>query len=152
MRILELALSFSPGGRREAVISLARGLTSAGVQPDLVCVDALGCDRGELEGLFGRIDSLDRKRHGNRAALAQLVQFCDSRQIQLIHAHGAASQFLAAKLRLRRPKIKLAMTFHRSLGHDSATWKDKLRNGLAGLACSAIVVGSRERRRHYLSE
>jgi glycosyltransferase involved in cell wall biosynthesis len=151
-KALQLTLSFEPGGRREAVLTLARGLAAAGLSADLACVEQLGCEPQVLDGVFGQSVPLQRDRVGTRQALARLVRLCDARHIDLIHTHDAASQWLAARLRLARPKIKLLMTFHRSLGFESAGWKAKLRNAAAGLATAAIVTGSRDRLAHYLSE
>jgi glycosyltransferase involved in cell wall biosynthesis len=44
------------------------------------------------------------------------------------------------------------MTFHRSLGFESAKLSDRLRNLLAGLASRRIVTASVERRDHYVRE
>jgi glycosyltransferase involved in cell wall biosynthesis len=152
MTPLLLTLSFEPGGRREAILTLARGLAAEGLQPDLACVDRLGCEPQVVAGRFGQALALDRDQVGSRRAVARLLRMCDERQIDLIHAHDAASQWLAARARLARPKIKMLMTFHRSLGFESAGWKARLRNAAAGLASAAIVVGSRERQTHYRHE
>jgi glycosyltransferase involved in cell wall biosynthesis len=44
------------------------------------------------------------------------------------------------------------MTFHRSLGFESARLRDRLRNAIAGWLSAAVVTASIERREHYLSE
>ena len=48
--------------------------------------------------------------------------------------------------------MKLLMTFHRTLGFESARYRDKIRNSFCGLMSEAVVTASEERRRHYLSE
>ena len=42
------------------------------------------------------------------------------------------------------------MTFHRTRSFESARWRDRLRNALAGLRVGAVVTATEERRRHYL--
>jgi glycosyltransferase involved in cell wall biosynthesis len=152
LNLLQMTLSLAPGGRRQAILSLSRELRALGAGADLVCLEQPGLEAADEDSPFGRTAVLDRQEHGSRQALARLIQFCDERSIRLIHAHDAASQFLAARLRLARPRIKVLMTFHRSLSFESARFRDKLRNAMAALACSAIVVGSRDRRDHYLRE
>ncbi len=44
------------------------------------------------------------------------------------------------------------MTFHRSLGFESAGWRNKLRNGVSLTRISRVVTASDERRRHFISE
>lgn len=149
MNLLHAALSFAPGGRREAIRTLVRELTAQGVQSDLACIERLGCEVDELYE-FGSATELNRDQVGKRKAVVRLAELCDQRRVDLIHTHDAASQWLATCVRLIRPKIKMMMTFHRSLEFESVSWKSKLRNALAGLATSTIVVGSRARRNHYL--
>lgn len=151
MNLLHLTLSFEAGGRREAIRTLARGLDAQGVQSNLVCIERLGCEP-QLVKQFGTAVALERQHVGRRQAIGRLIQYCDQKHIDLIHTHDAAGQWLAAQMRVRRPKVKLIMTFHRSLGFESAGCKAKVRSALAGLATSAIIVGSRERRQHYLRE
>lgn len=151
MNILQLTLSFKPGGRRSAIRTLASFFKFQGVQTDLACVEELGCS-ADMTADFGMVSVLNRPQIGTRKAIAKLARLCDERGINLIHAHDAASQFLGMRLRLARPKIKLVMTFHRSLGFESAGWKAKARNAFAGVGTQAVIVGSRERQRHYLAE
>jgi glycosyltransferase involved in cell wall biosynthesis len=152
IRILHTAISFEPGGRREAICTLARRQQSLDVRPDLCCLERLGCDADSFAGAFDRHVVLHRKGIFDWSAIRSLMRFCDEREIDMIHAHDAAGQSLAALLRLNRPRIKLLMTFHRTRGIDSAAWSDRLRNVLATLPCGAVVVGSRERRAHFLHE
>jgi glycosyltransferase involved in cell wall biosynthesis len=152
IRVLHATISCEPGGRREAIFTLARRQQGLGLRPDLCCLDRLGCDPDLLTGAFDRHLVLERRGVFDRSAIQRLTQFCDEREIDVIHTHDAASQSLAALLRLNRSRIKLLMTFHRSRGIDSAAWSDRFRNMLAALPCGAVVVGSRERRDHFLHE
>src|SRR5262249_41799680 len=64
----------------------------------------------------------------------------------------AASHFTAALFRLRHPGMRVLLTFHRSLGFESARFRDRVRNAFANLLTDAVVTGSRERREHYLRQ
>jgi glycosyltransferase involved in cell wall biosynthesis len=152
IRVLHAAISCEPGGRREAIRTLALRQQRLGVRPDVCCLERLGCDAEWFRNVFDRHVLLERRGLFDRAAFERLKRFCDEREIDIIHAHDAASQALAALLRLNRPQIKLLMTFHRTLRIDSAAWSDRVRNLLAALPCGAVVVGSRERRDHFLHE
>src|SRR5262245_32629539 len=152
IRVLHATMSFARGGRREAIRTLAAGQQSLGASSDLCCLEHLACHETELAGAFDRYLVLHRKKLFDRSALRRLVEFCDSRGIEIFHAHDAASQAVGAMLHLKRPRTRLLMTFHRTRGIDSATYCDRLRNALATLFCGAIVVASRERREHLLHE
>jgi glycosyltransferase involved in cell wall biosynthesis len=152
IHVLHAAISCEPGGRREAIRTLARRQQSLGIRPDICCLERLGCDAAWFQGVFDHHLLLERRGMFDRAAIHRFRQFCDERAIDVIHAHDAASQSLAALLWLNRPRIKMLMTFHRSRPIDSAAWSDRFRNLLAALPCGAVVVGSRERRDHFLHE
>jgi glycosyltransferase involved in cell wall biosynthesis len=152
MNILHLTLSFTQGGRRRAILTLAARLRAGGVGCDLCCVGELGCPRADAEAVFGAVRALRRRSVFDNRALRGLTRLCDERGTQIIHTHDAASQAMAAVVRLWRPQVRLLMTFHRSLGFESGRLRDRLRNALAAAQCGAIVTGSRERREHFLSE
>jgi glycosyltransferase involved in cell wall biosynthesis len=118
----------------------------------LCCIEELGCGIEELDGLFYSTFTLNRSQGNPLVAWRRLSSICREREIDLIHAHDAASQSLAAIARFTRPRMKLLMTFHRTLGFESARRRDKLRNAFCGLMSEAVVTASEERKRHYLSE
>jgi glycosyltransferase involved in cell wall biosynthesis len=152
MRVLQTAISLSSGGRSVAIRTLVNGLNSLGVRNDLCCLDELGCEQASCTGLFGRLIELRRQRLLHWRALREMIHCCDECGIQVIHAHGVASMSVGALVRLARPHIKLVVTFHRSMGHDTASFRDKLRNSLSALLCQTVVVGSRERRDFFTSQ
>ena len=152
MRVLHCTLSFAPGGRRRAISTLVEGLRPLGCECDLCCLEGLGCPPHEVAGLMGAVLVLNRRPLVDAEALVRLRRFCDRRRIQVVHAHDAASQFVGALLRLWRPRLKLAMTYHRSLGFESARLRDRVRNALATFQTGAVVAGSRERRAHFVAE
>lgn len=151
-RILHLTISYGDGGRSKAVRALLQGLRGLGVECDLCCLEQLGCAAADVSGLAGAVDALGRRSLVDRRALGRLGAFCRERRVRIIHTHDAASQFAAALLRLRHPGIQLLMTFHRTLGFESARFRDRVRNAFTGVLSGAIVTGSRERREHFLRE
>jgi L-malate glycosyltransferase len=152
MRVLHCTLSFAPGGRRCAITTLSERLRDLDGPCDLCCLDSLGCAAKELEDVFPAVTVLGRRSLLDRRAIRSLIDFCDTRHIDVIHTHDAASQFTGAVLRLWRPHIKLVMTFHRTLGFESARLRDRARNAWAGARTGAVITGSRERREHFLRE
>jgi L-malate glycosyltransferase len=152
MRVLQLTLSLEPGGRREAIRTLVARHRLLGVDSFAGCLDRLGCEAKLVQQEFSGHVDLARRRIADFPAIRRLTRFCHEQKIDVIHAHDAASQLYAALARLRLPHLKILMTFHRSLGFESARARDRLRNAMTGLACHAIVVGSVERREHYLAE
>jgi glycosyltransferase involved in cell wall biosynthesis len=151
-RVLHLTLTYGRGGRSQAIRTLLQGLRHLGVECDLCCLEELTCAPQDVGGLVGAVDALERRNLVDWKALCRLHAFCRERRIRVIHAHDAASQFAAALVRLRHPGIRLLMTFHRTLGFESARFRDRARNAFAGLLSSAIITGSRERQQHFLRE
>lgn len=151
-RVLHLTLAFTPGGRRRAITTLLERLPEFDTTCDLVCLDELGYDPSALDAPVGMVECLERRSLLDHRAWGKLVAICRQRGIQVVHAHDAASQFTAACARVRLPRLRLAMTFHRSLGFESATQRDRLRNAWANGLSQAIITGSRERRAHFLAE
>lgn len=150
MRILHLTLSFRSGGRRMAIERLALGLRDLEVESDLACLDELGCEREEIESIFGAIDVVGRGKPFRPRSVRRLVELCTRRRIDIIHAHDAGSQLAGAMACRHNPKMRLLMTFHRSLSIESSRFRDKIRNAYSTALSSAIVVGSSERKRHFI--
>ncbi len=151
MRVLQFVLSYSPGGRREAIATLASRLKAEGVECDLCCVDSLDCPESEIAEKFQSWWEL-KPKSGSESRMDQLRRIVRERQIDVIHCHCAASQFVATRTFWWKRSPPIVMTFHRSLGIESARWQDKARNAFAGMRCAAIIVGSTERWRHYTTE
>jgi glycosyltransferase involved in cell wall biosynthesis len=151
-RVLHLTLAYDKGGRSQAVRTLLQGLHELGVGCDLCCLERLSCAPGEVGELVGAVDTLERRYLVDWKALGRLRAFCQERRVRVIHTHDAASQFAAALLRLWHPGIQMLMTFHRTLGFESARFRDRVRNAFAGMQSAAIVTGSRERQEHFLRE
>lgn len=152
MKVLHLTQSFERGGRREAITTLAKELRSLGVSSVLGCLNRLGCSPAETAAAFETVEVLQRRSLFDGQALRRLIRFCDTQQVALVHTHDAASQFVAALVRLVRPRLVMLMTFHRSVGMESARVSDRIRNAFACWFSGAIAISTRERCAHYLSE
>jgi len=152
MKVLHLTISMAPGGRRSAILTLAAHLERLGVRCELGCLHELGCSPEEAARFPVPVTAFEKKGLWEPQSIARLADFCTQRGVELVHSHDAESQLAAALLRQREPRIKLVKTFHRSLPFDSATSRDRLRNAFAAAFCGAIVTGSGERRRHFLSQ
>ncbi|WP_202840249.1 glycosyltransferase family 4 protein [Luteimonas saliphila] len=148
MKVLHLTLSYSHGGRREAIAALAAGLRELGVDSHLGCLDAFGSEAGE-RALFAGSFNLDRHGLFDRAALRRLRDYCREHAIDVVHAHDAASEAMAA-LAMPDKGPALLMSFHRTRGLETARLRDRVRNALVGLRVGAVVTASQERLRHYI--
>ena len=95
INLLHLVLSFRRGGRRNAITNLARHAKDE-VNVHLCCIEELGCDKSELDGLFHSTSSLNRSPGNQFEACRRLGSLCRECDIDLIHAHDAASQYLGA--------------------------------------------------------
>lgn len=151
-RVLHVTIAYGRGGRTEAMKNLATGLRRLGVESDLVCLDRLECPAEEPTRLYGRVTVLHRRWLFDAGALARLSELCRQQRTRIVHTHDAASHFTGALLRLQRPGVKLLMTFHRSLGFESARFRDRIRNAFSIAQSGAVVAGSHERRQHFLRE
>ncbi len=148
MKVLHLTLSYSHGGRREAIAALAQGLRGLGVGSHLGCLDEFGSEPAE-RALFDGSFSLDRAGVFDGGALHRLREYCREHAIDVVHAHDAASEAMAA-LAMPRKGPALLMSFHRTRDLETARFRDRLRNALVGLRVGAVVTASQERLRHYI--
>ena len=148
MNVLHLTLSYSNGGRREAISSLAEGLNGLGVGNHLGCLEDFGCEQ-ESRAMYAGSFNLARKGLFDLGALRRLGTYCREHAIDVVHAHDAASEATAA-LAMPWHGPALLMTFHRSRGIETARFRDRVRNALVGLRVGAVVTASEERRGHYI--
>ncbi|WP_158636477.1 glycosyltransferase family 4 protein [Luteimonas marina] len=149
MKVLHLTLSYGQGGRREAIVALARGLADLGIECHLGCLDEFDSAPEERTSFSGAIN-LERNGVFDLAALSQLRVYCREHGIDVVHAHDAASEAMAA-LAMPVAGPALLMTFHRTRSIETARLRDRLRNALVGLRVGAVVTASQERLRHYVA-
>src|SRR3546814_3032726 len=95
MNVLHLTLSYSNGGRREAIAALAQGLRDLGVGSYLGCLDEFGSEPVERD-LFNGSFSLERNGMLDLVALRRLAAYCRAHAIDVVHAHDAASEAMAS--------------------------------------------------------
>lgn len=152
MRVLHLTLSVTPGGRREAILTLADQLRRRGVECGLL---ALRDTRSETAGLAGKVDYWDGMGFSGRPGilgLAAVRRVSLEHQVDLIHAHDGASQYVASALRLTNPSVGAVMTFHRTLPLESEGIRNQLRNRLSLPLIQRVLTATEERRQFFLSE
>jgi glycosyltransferase involved in cell wall biosynthesis len=152
LRVLHLVRSFSPGGRRSAIASLVQAMARLGVGGYVGCLEPPTPAAGDVTGLAGEPEMFGARVAFSPRLIRRLMAYCRQRRIDLLHAHDGASQWAAALVRLRLPGLRLVMTFHRTLGFESASRRDRIRNALATALSHAVVTGSRERRVHFLEQ
>lgn len=150
--VLHLTLAFRRGGRRDAIVTLARQLHAHGVRSSLVTLEGDRHELAEFADAFAHHQILGTRGLPSPGHIRQLRQWCITWGVDLVHAHDAASQLVASALRCVVPSLHTVMTFHRSLGFESAGWRNKARNALTLLAINRVTTASEERRRHFLSE
>jgi glycosyltransferase involved in cell wall biosynthesis len=148
MRVLHLTLSYNHGGRREAIGALAVGLAELGVASLLCCLDEMGSKQRE-RSMFDDAICLDRRGLFDLAALRRLRRYCRQQRIDILHAHDAASEAMAAMATVGIG-LPLLMSFHRTRNFESARFRDRLRNALIGMRAGAVVTASRERQQHFI--
>jgi L-malate glycosyltransferase len=150
--VLQLTLAFRRGGRRDAIVTLADQLHRHGVTTSLVALEGTTDDVADFAGSFAHHEILGTRGLPSVQQLLTLRRWCRTWGVDLVHAHDAASQVVATELRCVAPKLHSLMTFHRSLGFESAGWRNRVRNGLTLLAIDRVTTASEERRQHFLHE
>lgn len=148
MKVLHLTLSYSHGGRREAIAALANGLQGMNVASHLCCVDEFGSAPTERAPFVDSI-CLERRKLFDFGALRRLHRYCRDNAIDVLHAHDAASEAMSAMAMPRNGPV-LLMSFHRTRNLETARLRHRLRNAIVGLRVGAVVTASEERRRHYI--
>jgi glycosyltransferase involved in cell wall biosynthesis len=148
MRVLHLTLSYNHGGRREAIGALAIGLKSLGTASLLCCLDELGSKQRE-RAMFEDAICLERQGLFDLGALRRLRRYCREQGVDILHAHDAASEAMAAMATVGTG-LPVLMSFHRTRNFESARFRDRLRNALIGTGVGAVVTASRERQQHYI--
>jgi glycosyltransferase involved in cell wall biosynthesis len=109
--------------------------------------------RSEVADIENHVDYYDGMEIVGRPRLPELVdvrRLCQEREVDVLHAHDAGSQFVASALRLTSPTLRVVMTFHRTLGLESEGMRNHLRNAVSLPMVQRVVTASRERRDYFL--
>ena len=152
MRVLHVTLSAAHGGRRDAILTLTDQLRRLGVECGLVALRNLPSELAEVAGQVDYCEGLEIAGRPTLRELAEVYRLCRTRRVDLIHAHDAASQYVASVLRIGAPSLRAVMTFHRTLGIESAGFRNRLRNALSLPLIHRVLTATEERRRFFLAE
>ena len=150
MRVLHLTLSAARGGRRDAILTLIDHLRPIGAECGLV---ALRNPQSEVADLAVHLDYYDGLEFAGRPTMREILEVdrvCRERQVDMLHAHDAGSQFVASVLRTLRPSLGAVMTFHRTLGIESEGLRNKTRNAISLPRIQRVVTATEERRTYFL--
>lgn len=152
LAVAHVTLSFERGGRRDAIVTLARELAPLGVTSHLVTLRGDPAEATPFLDAFG--SHLHLESHGlpSPRTVLTLRRWCRERGVEVVHTHDASSQFVASALHTVAWNLHPLMTFHRSLGFESARRRDRLRNAASLLLVDRVLTASEERRRHFLAE
>ncbi|HET9065629.1 MAG TPA: glycosyltransferase family 4 protein [Gemmatimonadales bacterium] len=150
--VLHLTISFAPGGRRDAIVTLAAASRPFGIRPHLATLRGDPADSTPFRHNFDSDQSLEIEGRPSLRQLLDLRRHCVAQGIRIVHAHDASSQFVASMLRIVAPSLHVVMTFHRSLGFESAGWRNRLRNAATLTLVDRVLTASGERREHFIAE
>lgn len=151
LRVLHLTISFARGGRRDAILTLARAGRPHGVVPFLATLRGQADDLGGFGETFEAHADLAIRSRPSLRQLHDLRDQCRDWGIQVVHAHDASSQLVASLLRCVAPSLRIVMTFHRSLAIESTGWRNRLRNAVTLPLVDRVLTASEERRQHFLA-
>ncbi len=150
LRVLHMTLSFSRGGRREAIVRLAEALRRLDVICDVCSLTPFDEECQPARAAFEHSDAVRKRGLWDLGALARLRVLCHEWRPDVVHVHDAPSQFLAAALRVTSVNTPpIVMTFHRSLGLETERRRDRIRNAVSLTKVTAIVTGSAERQMYF---
>ena len=152
LHVLHLTISFARGGRRDAILTLARAGREHALVPYLATLRDATEPLGPLADAFNGTCDLAIRGRPTLRQLYGLRDQCRAWGIQVVHAHDASSQLVASMLRIVAPKLRVVMTFHRSLGFESAGWRNRIRNAASLPLVHRVLTASNERRQHFVSE
>jgi glycosyltransferase involved in cell wall biosynthesis len=150
LRVLHLTVGFEPGGRRDAILTLARASTGADLVSSLAVLRGLPSDLEPWQADFEETRLLGFTGRPSLRQLFELRRWIRTRQYDILHTHDAASQYVASMLRFIGYAPQALMTFHRTSEADSAGWRNGFRNALTVPALSAVLTASTERRGFFL--
>lgn len=157
MNILHFTYSLTSGGRRNAMINLAKGLELFDVNCYACSMTPLNSSDAEYlkHSSFKNYFSLDATGHyfvQKSKLLNKLREICTDNNIQAIHTHDASSQIITSLLHQNKKTLPHVYTFHRSLSSDTSGLKNILRNYYANKFTDVISVGSNNRKNHLLKK
>ncbi len=152
MRVLHVTLSAARGGRRDAILTLTDHLRQLGVECGLLALRNPYSEMGAVARQVDYYEGLEISGRPTLLELAEVRRVCRNRQVDLIHAHDGGSQYVASALRIAAPRLRAVMTFHRTLGLESAGFRNRLRNRVTLPLIQRVLTATEERRQFFLVE
>lgn len=152
MRVLHVTLSAARGGRRDAILTLTDHLRQLGVECGLLALRNPYSEMGAVARQVDYYEGLEISGRPTLLELAEVRRVCRNRQVDLIHAHDGGSQYVASALRIAAPRLRAVMTFHRTLGLESAGFRNRLRNRVTLPLIQRVLTATEERRQFFLAE
>ena len=129
MRVLHLTVSAAHGGRRDAILTLIDHLRPLGAECGFVALRNTRAEVAQFAQQRDYFDGLQLATPPTLSELAHIARLCRAWRTVIVHAHDAASHYVAAMRRLVSPKLRVVMTFHRTLEVDSKGGHNRLCNG-----------------------
>lgn len=151
MKVLHLTVSANRGGRRDAIESLIQHSRPLGVECGVVALRNSTAEMSELARHASYARGMGLTTRPTLRQLREIRHYCREHGVQLVHAHDAGSQYVAAMLHLVSPTLRAVMTFHRTLGTDSEGMTNRIRNSLLLTLVNGVLTASEERRKYFIS-
>ncbi|MFH1036326.1 MAG: glycosyltransferase family 4 protein [Pseudomonadota bacterium] len=149
MRVLQVVNNLGPGGRRQVIADLVRGLAGRGLGLSLVTLAQPQCDPRFLQDLGVPCQHLGWSGGLDFSLIAKLRRLMASQGIDLVHAHDGAAQFYAFAAAKTLRRVRTVYTFHRGDLGDSQDWSDLARNKALDFFTDRYVFVSQARRGFY---
>jgi L-malate glycosyltransferase len=150
-RVLQVILSFNPGGTERLVLELAARLH--GEMPmKVVCLDDPGPWAHEVQSRGIEVEAL-RRSHGFRPGLGLAIARAAHRHgASIIHAHQYSPFVYSCLARLRRPGIQVVFTEHGRLSDAPPSAKRRTANRVLRNLPARVFSVSEDLKRHLVAE
>jgi glycosyltransferase involved in cell wall biosynthesis len=150
-RVLQVALSLSPGGTERLIVALASRLNDD-MPMAVCCLDEAGAWAADLEARGIQVTTLGRRPGFHPSLGLSLAAHARAHRADILHAHHYSPFVYSALARLRHPSLKLVFTEHGRLSDRGPSPKRRLANRLLRVAPSAAFAVSEDVKRHLIAE
>jgi glycosyltransferase involved in cell wall biosynthesis len=149
-RIMQVALSLSPGGTERLVIEIALRL-SGRFPMQVCCLDEPGAWAGQLRDAGIAVASLGR-RPGFHASIARAIaRIVREQEIDVLHCHHYSPFVYGALSSLIARRVRVIYTEHGRLSDRPESAKRQLVNPLLGRLPFATCAVSQDLKRHMVA-
>jgi L-malate glycosyltransferase len=150
-RVLQVILSFNPGGTERLVLELAARL-HADMPMKVVCLDEVGPWAHEIQSLGIEVEALQRSG-GFRPELGRAIARAATRHgATVIHAHQYSPFVYSALARLWRPGLQVVFTEHGRLSDAPPSAKRRSANLVLRNFPRRVFSVSEDLKRHLVAE